>query len=355
MRPYQVYLSETHDPWANLAFESYLLEHSDPETPILFLWRNTPTVVIGRAQNPWLECHLDLMQHHQVKLARRISGGGAVYHDLGNMNFSFIDTPESFNKQKNLELIAITLLHLGIQAYSSGRNDLEILTPEPRKISGSAFRETKTRCLHHGTLLIHADLTALSQYLNPSPKKLQAKGVTSVRARVANLSEFSPHITPPLVQDQLLKTLSRTYDLKPLLVFDPTRLQAFPHPEFFQAQHLLFSSHHWLYGRTLPFTHEIHARHALGEIRLHMFIENQIIIDIEGYTDDLTPEPFLKFCDALKGQCYSRQALQALLMQAPGLSESLRGCLEGVLDQEVAEITAEQYGQTALPSSSGAI
>jgi lipoate---protein ligase len=197
--PFTLYLSHDLDPMTNLALEAWLFERAPLTSPILFLWRNASTVVIGRAQNPWLECDLDQMQRDHVTLARRVSGGGAVFHDLGNTNFTFIHPTQAYDRHRNLTLLCELLQSLGIPAEVSGRNDLQVPSPDTpggyRKISGNAFRETKDRCLHHGTLLMNADLARLTRYLTPSPKKLMTKGIPSVRSRVMNLREINPSLT----------------------------------------------------------------------------------------------------------------------------------------------------------------
>lgn len=163
---------------------------------VLFLWRNADTVVIGRAQNPWKECNTRRMEEDNVRLARRSSGGGAVFHDLGNTCFTFMAGKPEYDKTISTSIVLNALNSLGVTAEASGRNDLVVKTPEgDRKVSGSAYRETMDRGFHHGTLLLDADLSRLANYLNPDKKKLQAKGITSVRGRVTNLVELLPNIT----------------------------------------------------------------------------------------------------------------------------------------------------------------
>lgn len=154
---------------------------------VLFLWRNADTVVIGRAQNPWKECNTRRMEEDHVRLARRSSGGGAVFHDLGNTCFTFMAGKPEYDKTVSTAIVLAALNSLGVTAEASERNDLVVKTDSgDRKVSGSAYRETMDRGFHHGTLLLNADLSRLANYLNPDQKKLQAKGITSVRGRVAN-------------------------------------------------------------------------------------------------------------------------------------------------------------------------
>lgn len=194
MKPLRLLLSDSYDPWFNLAVEDCIFREMTTQR-VLFLWRNAETVVIGQAQNPWKECNTRRMEEDGIRLARRSSGGGAVFHDLGNTCFTFMAGKPEYDKSVSTNIILDALKRLGIDASASGRNDLVVQTAEgERKISGSAYRETADRGFHHGTLLLNADLSRLANYLNPDVKKLQAKGITSVRSRVANLSEFVPDI-----------------------------------------------------------------------------------------------------------------------------------------------------------------
>lgn len=199
MKP-RLLISESVNPLFNLAVEDAIFQTMDASQQVLFLWRNDQTVVIGRGQNPWKECNTQKMEEDGITLARRSSGGGAVYHDLGNTNFTFMAGKPGYDKESSTALILEALHTLGIGAQSSGRNDIIVEQDgEIRKISGSAYRETKDRGFHHGTLLIDVDFGRLSRYLNPDPKKLHAKGISSVRSRVANLVEFKPELNHEVI------------------------------------------------------------------------------------------------------------------------------------------------------------
>lgn len=196
MSTLRLLISDSYDPWFNLAVEECIFRQMPATQRVLFLWRNADTVVIGRAQNPWKECNTRRMEEDNVRLARRSSGGGAVFHDLGNTCFTFMAGKPEYDKTISTAIVLQALNALGVTAEASGRNDLVVKTPQgDRKVSGSAYRETKDRGFHHGTLLLNADLSRLENYLNPDKKKLQAKGITSVRGRVTNLVELLPGIS----------------------------------------------------------------------------------------------------------------------------------------------------------------
>lgn len=185
--------SSSYDPWFNLSLEELLLDQLAENEVILYLWQNDHTIVIGRNQNAWKECRWEELAESGGKLARRLSGGGAVYHDLGNLNFTFIMNNRDFNIERQLAIILKAMEKLDLNASFSGRNDLVL---DKRKFSGHAYyhRDNKV-ALHHGTILVHSDLEKLAFYLNPSQKKIASKGIDSVRSRVVNLTEINPALT----------------------------------------------------------------------------------------------------------------------------------------------------------------
>ena len=173
-------------PYLNLAIEEYMFKHSQDE--VFILWQNEPTVVIGKNQNAFAEINMDYLREKNIKIARRITGGGAVFHDLGNVNYTYISKSKvGINFEYYSKPIIETLRDMGVCVHLSGRNDL--LTEDGRKISGSAEYTANGRTLHHGTLLFDAHLDTLSSVLNVDPEKLRANAVKSTRSRVANIKE----------------------------------------------------------------------------------------------------------------------------------------------------------------------
>ena len=179
---------KSHDPYVNLAIEEYLFSHETDD--VFMLWQNESTVVVGKNQNAYAEIKTDVVRERGIKIARRITGGGAVYHDLGNVNYSFISTRRGgsdIDFEYFTAPIIEALASMGIKAELSGRNDL--LT-DGRKFSGNAQHTNGDRTLHHGTLLFDADLSVLSEVLNVDRSKIESKAIASVRSRVVNLSEL---------------------------------------------------------------------------------------------------------------------------------------------------------------------
>ncbi|WP_340620317.1 lipoate--protein ligase A [Xenorhabdus siamensis] len=320
-------LSDSHDPWFNLAVEECIFRQMSPEQRVLFLWRNANTVVIGRAQNPWKECNTRRMEQDGIKLARRSSGGGAVFHDLGNTCFTFMAGKPEYNKTVSTQIILDGLKKSGIHAMISGRNDLVLPLPDgERKISGSAYRETKDRGFHHGTLLINTDLNRLVDYLNPDPKKLQAKGITSVRSRVTNLSELLPDITHEKVCEGITEAFFEYFSevVQPELI-SPHALPDLPgFIDIFSKQ----SSWEWNFGQAPAFSHTLDTRFCWGGIELHVDIESGIINRCQIFTDSLEPAPFELLAEELIGVLYQPdavgQVIQRIREQNPLLNMELQ-------------------------------
>lgn len=311
MAKLKVFLSDSFNPHLNLATEEWIFHNLDPSQQVLFLWRNEETVVIGRNQNPWSECNLAKMKTDQVHLARRTTGGGAVFHDLGNTNFTFLSPKESYKRDNNVQIIFDALKGFGITGEASGRNDLLIPFHDgPRKFSGSAYREKKDRAFHHGTLLLHADLTRLGNYLTPNPKKLQAKGKESVRARVANLNEVVESIKHDNIVESMVASFEKFYgtkaEIEPLTM---TSLQQIPE---LKAQYDSLSSWDWLYGSTLEFNHKMDEYLSLGFFDFQFQVEDGLIKDLKIFTDCLYPQVIDDMTNQLRGKTYRSETVKSV-------------------------------------------
>ena len=309
MSSLRLLLSDSHDPWFNLAVEECIFRQMPATQHVLFLWRNADTVVIGRAQNPWKECNTRRMEQDNVRLARRSSGGGAVFHDLGNSCFTFMSGKPGYDKSISTEIVLDALRALGVQASASGRNDLIVETPAgPRKVSGSAYRETKDRGFHHGTLLLNADLSRLADYLNPDQKKLAAKGITSVRSRVANLVELLPAITHQQVSDAISNAFFHYYGerVTPEII-SPEKTPDLPgFAQTFARQ----SSWEWNFGQAPAFSHTLDERFTWGGVELHFDVEKGLITRAQIFTDSLNPLALESLALRLPGVQYRSDALQ---------------------------------------------
>ena len=276
------YISQTHDPFFNLATEDWIFRDMDPSQHILFLWRNDKTVVIGRNQNPWAECNLKKMEDNNINLVRRQSGGGAVFQDLGNTNFTFLSSRTDYDRKINFQIIINALNKFGIKAEQTGRNDITI---NGLKISGSAFKENIDRAFHHGTLLINVNLGELAEYLTPSLKKLQAKGTTSVRARVANLTEFNQNISHSSLTEAIIEEFFKTYNSeKKIEILSHESLKKIPEINNYYEQ---LKSNQWRFGETPQFQHQLTERFDWATLDLHLNTEAGKITKAKLFSDSL--------------------------------------------------------------------
>ncbi len=313
MKPLRLLLSDSYDPWFNLAVEDCIFRQMTTQR-VLFLWRNAETVVIGQAQNPWKECNTRRMEEDGIRLARRSSGGGAVFHDLGNTCFTFMASKPEYDKSVSTAIILNALKSLGISATASGRNDLVAKTADgERKISGSAYKETQDRGFHHGTLLLNADLSRLANYLNPDPKKLQAKGITSVRSRVANLSELIPDINHMQICDAITHAFFDWYGLQ----VEPEIISpdVFPDLPGFVEQFAKQSSWEWNFGKAPAFSHLLNERFVWGGVDIHFDILKGRISRAQIYTDSLNPAPLNALALHMVDTLYRPQEIAAVCEQ----------------------------------------
>lgn len=312
------HITDSTDAYRNLALEELLFQSIKPDGVILYLWQNENTVVIGRNQNAWRECKLDAFSAQDGKLARRMTGGGAVYHDLGNQNFSFLAPPEFYNLTRQTEVIRRAVKSFGIDAYFSGRNDI---LADGRKFSGNAYHQSAHGALHHGTILISSDMARLGQFLNPSPEKLAAKGVESVRARVMNLCEIAPQITPETMRKALLEAFREVYGMEPQPLL-PTKLDESRLAELTKR----YQSEEWRLGQVSAFSYELRERFSFGEIECLFQVEQGRINHIEIYSDVMDADWIIRMKENLRGTAFSAEAVSKAVpesMQYPTIQKEL--------------------------------
>jgi len=297
--------SAVTNPWFNLATEDWIFNTLNPDSHTLFLWRNSETVVIGRSQNPWVECKTDKMEADDVFLARRQSGGGAVFHDLGNTNFTFLSPSDAYDQEANFTVIINALKKLGIDATLSGRNDMQV---GDRKISGSAFRHAADRSFHHGTLLVNANMQKLGDYLNPHPLKLKAKGIKSVRARVANLVDFNETINHETLSDAIIEAFCEYHgETAQVEQLDEASLAKQPTLNAYYQQ---MADWDWRFGKTPEFTHHIETRFDWGMIDVHMDVKQAVITEVVIFSDALNVELIDLLRKTLTGVKYNKKETQ---------------------------------------------
>lgn len=300
------------DPWWNLAVEEYLLDTVEPGQCILYLWQNKDTVVIGRNQNPWRECRTQELEADGGKLARRLSGGGAVFHDIGNINFTFIVSKELYNLDKQLDVILNAVRSFGIDAQKSGRNDI---IADGRKFSGNAFCFRSTSAYHHGTILVSADFNKLSKYLRVSEEKMISKGVQSVQSRVVNLSELSQDISVEKMVEALIASFRELYGSTA-----PVENCVMGDKEGREALEELYSKYlswAWRYGEAPEFDVTIEKRFDWGGVEIGFKLEGGIVTNATVYSDALDEAYIIRLPELLKGCPFVSEKLAQRLREAP--------------------------------------
>ena len=318
---------ETHsqDPFFNLAFEEYVLRNRT-EGDYLILWQNDRTIVVGQNQNTEAEINRSFVEQHGLRVVRRMTGGGAVYHDLGNLNYSFITDAgdaEKLSIETFTRPVVKALADLGLQAEASGRNDILV---NGKKVSGTAQRLAGGRILHHGTLLFDSDREMVSGALRVDPSKFQSKSAKSVRSRVVNIrSALQEDMDLPAFWDYLKTALAGSG-------FCQTQLSA----EELEAVETLcrekYATWEWNFGRSPKFDLTNKARFPGGGLEVGLHVENGRITDIAFFGDFLAVSPLDDLKEALRGCVFRRAEVQALLEGFP-----MRELFGGITEAEVLD------------------
>ena len=301
--------TDNTDPYHNLALEQYLTDTVPADICILYLWQNRHTVVIGRNQNAWQECRTALLEQDGGKLSRRLSGGGAVYHDMGNLNFTFSLPTAEYDLHRQQRVIVEACRSLGIEASFSGRNDI---LAAGRKFSGNSFYHHNGCSFHNGTLLLSVDMANLGKYLTPSKVKLESKGVASVRSRVINLTELRPSLTVAEMADAMVKAAETVYGLKASMLseadFDEAEIK---------KRYQRFSSFDWNYGKSVPCTFECARRFSWGEVTVQLLVKNGCCEDAAVYSDAMDAEFAAPLAAAFRSCRFTPDELCARVRQTP--------------------------------------
>ena len=305
MRNYLV-IGDSTRAWRNLAVEELLFDALGREARVFYLWQNQNTVVVGRHQNAWKECRVKLLEDEGGCLARRSSGGGAVFHDLGNLNFTFISPRDEYDVHRQLEVVRRAVAEFGVEAGFTGRNDLVILDGGA-KFSGNAYRFAEGVGMHHGTIMVDVALEKLGRYLAPDEGKLKAKGIDSVRSRVRNLAELNPEITVPA----LAEALKRAYvaEFGPAQPLDIAELDR----ERLDALERKYASWDFRLGKALPFDATLERRFDWGGVTLELSLKEGVIVGAKAFSDAMDEAMIAEIAPALTGARYENAALAEAL------------------------------------------
>lgn len=241
-----------HNIYHNLAIEEYLFNSTPLDSPALFLWQSDCAVVIGKHQNPWKECLVDKLKKDSIPIARRISGGGTVFHDNGNLNYTIIMKQDEYDSQIIYDMIFKVLETFSLEGKVENKSNLCI---EGKKFSGNAFAFRKKRVLHHGTLLVDADLNKLRYYLQPHYEGIETKAIASIPASVANLKDLNSEITIQTLSDSLKKSFLKLFAGK---IIDS--IEGNPEIEIIEKR---VKSNKWIFEKTPDFTLQIDGKKQL--------------------------------------------------------------------------------------------
>ncbi|PKY29054.1 Lipoyltransferase and lipoate-protein ligase [Rhizophagus irregularis] len=279
---FKCFISKSMDPWTNIAFEEWLFKDTNPQEIILFLWRNNSCAVIGRNQNPWKECNVRLLQKHDIPLIRRKSGGGTVFHDIGNTNYTLIMPRIDFTRKHTAELVVRALTtRLDIPAYVTERHDIAV---NGLKVSGSAFKLVMRRAYHHGTMLIDTDLDRIKRYLNVKRQNLITKGVESFPSPVTNLCNYSSTVSHESFCEAVKDYFTEYYrdyvnhgSNKSATTVDEEFISNIPKVAEYREE---FKTWEWVYGQTPDFTHKFEKEFEWSHVKALFESKNGIITAI---------------------------------------------------------------------------
>jgi len=322
MKGMRYLVNDCIEPQFNMALDQWGLEKLEcSEEPVLWLWRNRPSVIVGANQNVYSEVNLQYLEEKGICLARRTTGGGAVYHDLQNLNYSIVGTvAEIGDGQTCVEAVATALRKLGADAEVSGRNDILV---GGRKVSGFARRNWKDRVMVHGTLMYDVDIETLTKVLDVPGSKLRSKGIESVKSRVANLKDFIPggiiHF-----RDSLREILADNSVIC-LTEEQITEIQNIADSKF--------SAWEWIYGHSRSLGIERTAKLACGNVTVRLDLDRGTILDCSFEGDFLGMRPSSEISDLLKGARYDRSLISGFL---PDLAVSQ--CFTGATTEDLLSL-----------------
>lgn len=285
------------DPWYNMSFDEYCLEQYPSDDSFFYLWRNAPSVIIGLNQNAYSEVNLGYLQAHDIRLARRVTGGGAVYHDLQNLNYTVI------GRDASPQPVVEALRALGVPAELTGRNDIFV---DGRKVSGYARRLWRDRQIIHGTLMYDVDLDTLARVLDVPGSKMAVKGIASVKSRVANLKDFLPQFRGLDELQAALQEILAAGDAG--LPFDAERRAAVQ-----RLSDAKFSTWDWIYGQSREADLVRSGKLACGTVEARLCLDRGVLTAVAFGGDFLGALPAAQLAQRLAGVRFERAALRETL------------------------------------------
>lgn len=313
----KIVISNEYDATYNLALEEYLIKTIREENIVLFLWQNEKSVIIGRNQNPYMECDMSYADNNRISVVRRMSGGGAVFHDLGNLNYSVIYKKDLLSKEYVTDFVIQSLKDVGIGVNKNGRNDIEI---DEKKVSGTAFFHRDGVICQHGCILIKSDLEVIEKVLKPNMDKVVSKGIHSVRARVANITDYNADICVDDVKNALISNFKRLLDsndyrLKNKNVeqreISPSRLNEREYNEILEK----YLSDDWNMRKKIDMRYSIRSRFSWGDCTIVFLTDCAVIKNVYVFSDVLEENTIQTVTTALEGTIFSKDKILKKLRQ----------------------------------------
>lgn len=302
----QIIVSRQTNPYQNIAYEKYLLD-TFQDGVILYLWQNAPSVIVGRNQNLFCECDLSYLEKHKILPVRRFSGGGAVYHDMGNVNFTFLLKEDSENFDKIHEVVKETVHSLGVICEFSGRNDMLC---DGKKFSGHAYLLENGILMYHGTIMASVDFLQLERAITPSIQKLNSKGIASVRSRVMNLSENDKDITTKKIVEAFIMTFrDRIGMVNDTIVYFDEKTSI----KEVETMANKLASDKWLYGESPEYNVCIEKRVEKQNFLFRMNIQDGVVSKVMVETDSLLVDSAKKYQQALLNQPYFPDTIDLMI------------------------------------------
>ena len=287
-----------------MGFDEWVLEHG-PSEPVFYLWRNSPSVIIGLNQNPYAEVDLRYLQEHGIALVRRITGGGAVYHDLGNLNYSIVGPSRCFDNDKPVQVVE-ALRAMGVPAELTGRNDIFV---DGRKCSGYAKRLSRDRMMIHGTLMFDVDIEVLVKALAAPGSKVSAAGIESVRSRVANLCDYLPGIS----MEQFTAALQEHLAGGDIVISSEGKAE---------VEKSKFRSWEWIYGRSPEAEFRRSVRLSCGTVELAWSLRHGCLSGVHFGGDFIGLKDPAALAARLEGVPFTPEAITPLLQDASEFFDS---------------------------------
>lgn len=317
------------DTYRNMAFDEYCLEQLPLSEPVFWLWRNAPSVIIGLNQNAYTEVNIDYLKAHGIGLVRRVTGGGAVYHDLQNLNYTLVGRTTDMERDypHYVGLMAEALKQMGVPATLSGRNDILV---DGRKVSGYAKRVWKDRLMAHGTLMYNVDINTLTEVLNVKGEKLENHGIGSVRSRVANLKEYLPELDGVMaLRSELRRILNHDGRDGELM------LTAEQQAAIDQLADERFRTWEWNYGRSPEASIAHRKRFACGTVEAQVSVSHGCIDAVTFQGDFIGNEPAERLAAPLVGCRYD---VPAIVERLENSHPAVGDCFDGLTAPELARL-----------------